>query len=51
MNDWEIKSNCDAEQEVYDAFKERLDIGRFIDKLWDALDEMEDDDLPTKDEE
>ena len=50
MYDEEIQGTNESEQSVYEKFMERLKTKLFIDKLWDILDDMEDD-LPTKDEE
>lgn len=47
MPDRELESQCSSEQSVYQKFLERAGIKKFIDKLWDELDKMEDDDLPT----
>ena len=46
MPDRELESQCSSEQSVYEKFLERAGIKRFIDRLWDELDKMEDDDLP-----
>lgn len=46
MPDQDFESQCSSEQSVYQQFLERAGIKRFIDKLWDELDKMEDDDLP-----
>ena len=47
MYDEEIQGTNESEQSVYEKFMEFLKIRQFIDKLWDILDDMEDDDLPT----
>lgn len=47
MPDRELESQCSSEQLVYQKFLERAGIRKFIDRLWDELDNMEDDDLPT----
>lgn len=45
MLDRELESQCSSEQSVYEKFLERAKIRKFIDRLWDELDKMEDDDL------
>lgn len=47
MPDRELESQCSSEQSVYQKFLERAGIRKIIDRLWDELDKMEDDDLPT----
>ena len=51
MYDEEIKGTNESEQSIYEKFMEFLSIRQFIDKLWDILDDMEDEETPTKDEE
>ena len=43
MYDFEPESGSPEEQSIYDKFLDRLHIRDFIEKLWDALDDMEDD--------
>ena len=51
MYDETIQSNSEGEQSIYEKFMERLKTKLFIEKLWDALDEMEDDNLNDNQEE
>lgn len=51
MYDETIQSNSEGEQSIYEKFLERLHIRQFIDKLWYALDEMQDDNLNDNKEE
>ena len=47
MFDWGIESQCSSEQEVYAMFKERHKKKLFAERIWNNIDEMEYDDLPT----
>ena len=49
MYDEEIQGTNESEQSVYEKFMERLKAKLFIEKLWDILDEMEDDETKPED--
>lgn len=45
MPDQELESSCSSEQSVYALFKERHKKKLFAERIWNNIDDMEDEDL------
>ena len=50
MPDQDFESKCSSEQSVYDLFKERHKKKLFAARIWNNIDDIEDDDLDDNEE-